>query len=62
MSFEPAQHLIDIDDKLDIAVYSLSDIQAAAAHVYPHTAAQWPPEIDSIRRILSVAGTVPIQL
>lgn len=47
MTFEPERYLVDVDERLDIAVYGLSQIEAAAARVYPHTATEWPPKNDT---------------
>lgn len=45
-SFDPERALVDIDDDLDIVVYALSEIQAAAARAHVHSPYSWPPTID----------------
>ena len=43
-SFDPMEHLIEIDDDLDLATYSLSEIQTNAAGADIHAPPTWPPE------------------
>ena len=43
-SFQPMERLIDLDDDLDLATYSLSEIQANAAGADIHAPPIWPPE------------------
>ena len=43
-SFQPTERLIDLDDDLDLATYSLSEIQATAAGANIHAPPAWPPQ------------------
>lgn len=43
-SFQPTEHLLDIDDDLDLATYGLSEIQTNAAGADIHAPPAWPPE------------------
>jgi hypothetical protein len=52
-SFDPERCLIECrDDTRDLAVYSISEIQAAAAHAHVHRPATWPPKIEGAPPIL----------
>ena len=42
-SFHPAEHLVDIDDDLDMATYGLSEIQTNADGADIHAPPAWPP-------------------
>jgi len=42
-TFTPQDHIVDIDDALDIVTYDLSEIQVTAARAYAHAPAVWPP-------------------
>ena len=45
-SFDPDRCLIECrDDTRDLAVYAISDIQAAAVGAYVHAPASWPPAV-----------------
>ena len=44
-SFQPAKHLIDIDEDLDLATYDLSEIQVNAAGADIHAPSTWPPTL-----------------
>ena len=45
-SFDPERSLLAIDEQLDLAVYSLSEIQVSAALAHIHHAPVWPPKVD----------------
>lgn len=55
-SFRPFEHLIDIDDDLDLATYRLSEIQANAAGAYFHSPPAWPPEPSEDDGLVMVGG------
>lgn len=45
-TFEPEKHLLSLDERVDLATYSLSEIQVAAARADVHYAPVWPPLIN----------------
>lgn len=55
-SFRPFEHLIDIDDDLDLATYRLSEIQANAVGAYFHSPPAWPPEPSEDDDLVMVGG------
>ena len=46
-SFDPERCLVSIDERLDLAVYGLSEIQVNAARADIHYAPVWPPKVDN---------------
>lgn len=42
-SFNPADRMIDIDDRIDLVTYNLSAIQVTAAGAYAYSPMSWPP-------------------
>jgi hypothetical protein len=59
-TFSPEACLIDIDDDLDLATYSLSEIQVAASLADVHHAVRWPPVVDP--KAACIVGGWPWQL
>ena len=55
-SFQPSEHLIDIDWNLDLATYRISEIQASAAGSHFHSPPVWPPEAPSDNDLVLVGG------
>jgi hypothetical protein len=43
--FDPGGHLVDIDDELDLAVYSVSDVMLGGIGASMHHAPEWPPTV-----------------
>ena len=55
-SFQPSEHLIDIDRDLDLATYRISEIQANAAGSHIHSPPAWPPEAPNDNDLVLVGG------
>ena len=53
--FDPEARLVDIDDKLDMVTYGLSQIQVNGARAYVHSPREWPPVANS-EDFVMVAG------
>ncbi|MEO7963660.1 MAG: hypothetical protein ABIT38_07090 [Gemmatimonadaceae bacterium] len=45
-TFQPHAQLIDIDDRLDLVTYAVSEWQVMAADADIHNSRSWPPSID----------------
>ncbi len=43
ITFDPSRHLIDIDERLDLATYGLSDVVVNGSRSVVHSPSCWPP-------------------
>jgi hypothetical protein len=60
-SFEPDRYLIDLDKKLDLATYRISDVQLNAVGADMHDAPTWPPDLsgaDVYKDLYMVGGYI----
>jgi hypothetical protein len=55
-SFQPVEHLLDIDDRFDLVTYGLSEIEVVGAGGSIHQLPTWPPKASSFEDAYLVGG------